>query len=459
MAKLNTKTAAEPRYTHEGAKAVKVNPHLELRRSVMSCMLWEGEFYEDGVSIAKRIADLVPKVKPESVASLAIEARNRGKLRHVPLWLVINMAMYNTHKRFVKDTLYEVIQRPDELTEALSIYWKNGKKPIAVSIKKGLAKAFTKFNRYSLGKYNQNNDIKLKDVLFLCHAKPKDNEQAQLWKDLIDGSLEFPKDAWERALSETGADKKEVWKKLLVDKKLGALALLRNLRNMLTSNIDTSLIKEALLNMSVERVLPFRFITAARYVPKLEPELEQAMFKCLDGIEKLPGKTILVIDVSGSMSGRIGGKSELSRLDSAAALAILAREQCEECVIYTTAGNDYARIHNTKLLPARRGFALRDLVMNAAGKQGGGGIFLTQCLEYIHNQEPDGADRIIVFTDEQDCDTKLSPSKADAFGINNYLVNIASYQNGIGYGKWIHIDGFSEAVISFIYEYERQSFQ
>ena len=240
----------------------------------------------------------MPKVKPESVASLAIEARNRGKLRHVPLWLVINMAMYNTHKRFVKDTLYEVIQRPDELTEALSIYWKNGKKPIAASIKKGLAKAFTKFNRYSLGKYNQNNDIKLKDVLFLCHAKPKDNEQAQLWKDLIDGSLEFPKDAWERALSETGADKKEVWKKLLVDKKLGALALLRNLRNMLTSNIDTSLIKEALLNMSVERVLPFRFITAARYVPKLEPELEQAMFKCLDGIEKLPGKTILVSAVS-----------------------------------------------------------------------------------------------------------------------------------------------------------------
>ena len=42
--------------THEGAPAKHINPELQLRRSVMSCMLWENEFYEDGESIAKRIS-------------------------------------------------------------------------------------------------------------------------------------------------------------------------------------------------------------------------------------------------------------------------------------------------------------------------------------------------------------------------------------------------------------------
>jgi 60 kDa SS-A/Ro ribonucleoprotein len=52
---------ARPR-THEGAPAVWVSPDMALRRSVLACMLWEDEFYEDGVAIADRIRELVPKV-------------------------------------------------------------------------------------------------------------------------------------------------------------------------------------------------------------------------------------------------------------------------------------------------------------------------------------------------------------------------------------------------------------
>ncbi|GAA3748961.1 hypothetical protein [Terriglobus aquaticus] len=109
---------ATPR-THEGAPAVVLSPYQALRRSVMACMLWEGEFYESGVTIASRIRELVPQVDAVSVADLAVEARTRMHLRHAPLLLVREMARYSTHRALVARTLARVIQRADELTDSL----------------------------------------------------------------------------------------------------------------------------------------------------------------------------------------------------------------------------------------------------------------------------------------------------------------------------------------------------
>ena len=75
MARLNTLNLNFAPRTHEGALARHVSPELQLRRSVLACLLWESQFYEDGVEIAGRIAELVPKVAAEKVAALAVEAR------------------------------------------------------------------------------------------------------------------------------------------------------------------------------------------------------------------------------------------------------------------------------------------------------------------------------------------------------------------------------------------------
>ena len=40
-----------------------------------------------------------------------------------------------------------------------------------------------------------------------------------------------------------------------------------------------------------------------------------------------------------------------------------------------------------------------------------------------------------------------------------YMINVASYRNGVGYGKWTHIDGFSESIIDYIREYEKTQFE
>src|ERR1700743_427559 len=107
---------AAPR-THEGSPARLLTDEQALRRSVLSCMLWENEFYENGVEIAGRIRELVPRVEAEKVAALAVEARVRMKLRHAPLLLVREMARHATHRAFVAEMLERVIQRADELAE------------------------------------------------------------------------------------------------------------------------------------------------------------------------------------------------------------------------------------------------------------------------------------------------------------------------------------------------------
>lgn len=440
--KLNTPIRREPIFTAEGAKASHINSEQELRRSVMACMLWEDSFYESGVSIASRIAALIPTVRAEAVAAMAVEAREQMKLRHVPLLIVREMARHKTHRALVAETLARVIQRPDELSEFLSIYWKEKKTPIAKQVKKGLAAAFQKFNAYSLAKYNRAGAIKLRDVLFLCHAKPKDDAQAVLFKQLVDGTLATP-DTWEVELS-ASKDKAGSWTRLVAEKKLGALALLRNLRNMQEAGIPDPALREALAEMKVERVLPFRFISAAKHAPQLEPELEAAMFKCVADIPKLAGVTILCIDTSGSMSSKVSGKSDISRRDAAAALAMLLREICE-------AGSIIAFGTDAGLVPPRRGFALNDAI--GSGLYGHGTDVGRACAlaAQVFGRLTEGTPaRIIVITDEQSATPVGPPPK----GCRGYFINVASEKNGVGYGPWTHLDGWSAAVVSYIQAFE-----
>ena len=435
MAKVNVKR--NPIYTHEGAVAKRINPEQQLKRSVMACMLWENTFYESGVSIAERIASFVPKVNSTRVAMMAIEAREKMKLRHAPLLLLRELARFKGTT--IAKTLTRVIQRPDEITEFLAMYWKDGKCPLSAQVKKGLAGAFNKFDEYALAKYNRDGKVKLRDALFLSHAKPADAAQSVLFKKLVDNTLAVP-DTWEVGLS-AGGNKKEIFTRLLKEGKLGALALLRNLRNMEQANVDRTVIKDALSAMKVDRVLPFRFIAAARYAPYLEPQLEDALFRCIAGKEKLPGRTVLLIDVSGSMESEISGKSQMTRMEAACGIGMLARELCDDAMIMTFS-------NELEQVPPRKGFALSDAIVRS---QPHGGTYLGNAVRVILSKNR-YIDRIIVITDEQSHDRVPDP------GIKNaYMINVGSYKNGVGYGPWTHIDGFSEAVLDYIVEFEKHN--
>ena len=413
MARLNLLNLGYQPRTHEGAPARHLSPEHQLRRSVMACLLWESQFYEDGVEIAGRIAELVPKVPAEKVAALAVEAREQMKLRHAPLLIVREMARHATHRRLVAETLERVIQRADELAEFVAIYWKDGRAPLSAQVKKGLAAAFPKFDEYQLAKYDRGGPIKLRDVLFLSHAKPRDAEQAGVWKKLVWGRLATP-DTWEVALSESGknseggdgqkSDKREAWERLLREQKLGALALLRNLRNMREAGVDEPLVIEALGAMNASRVLPFRFLAAARHAPHFEEALEQAMLKSVASQAKLPGRTIVLVDVSGSMTAPLSKRSEMQRTDAAYGLAVLVREIAEKAAVYSFSDRVVE-------VPARRGFALRDAIDVSQPHQG---TLLGAAVESLNKNER--YDRLIVITDEQAHDIG---SRAEGQGIRD----------------------------------------
>jgi len=435
--KTNTAVKLPPVFTAQGAPAAHINPEQELRRTVASCLLWESGFYECGESIADRIKGLVPKCRPAFVAACAVEARTAMKLRHVPLLLVREMARHPEHRLLVAKLLPDVIQRADELSEFLSIYWLDGKnQPLSKQVKTGLATAFGKFNEYALAKYNRDGAVKLRDVLFLCHAKPKDDEQAALWKRLVDGKLATP-DTWEVELS-GGADKKATFERLMAEGKLGALAFLRNMRNMREAAVSQDLVVGYASAVDITRVLPFRFIAAARAVPAWENILEPMMLRACEGRDKLPGKTVVLLDVSGSMDAPISSKSDLQRIDAACGVAILLRELCEDVEMFTFSNQVVS-------VAPRRGFALRDAIVTS---QPHGGTYLGKAVGALDAQRK--YDRLVVLTDEQSADRVPAPAG------KGYIINVASNKNGVGYGPWVHIDGWSEAVIDYLQELENQ---
>lgn len=453
--KTNVYTPQPPVFTHGGAVGSEITAEQELRRSVMACLLWEDGFYESGVSIAKRIADLVPKCRPDFVAACAYEARHTMHLRHVPLLLMTRMARYASHKTILKRLIPDVISRPDELSEFMAIYWKDGKQFISNPVRRGLAKAFEKFNEFSLAKYNGGTPaVKLRDVMFLAHPKRAKEDlpaESALYERKYDngvGHVHRHKgvlnklanntlatvDTWETALS-AGADKKETFERLMREKALGGLAFLRNLRNMTQAGVPDATLAAYAQVANFDRVLPFRFLAAARVVPALEHIIEPPMLKVTEGQPKFAGKTIVLVDVSGSMKSAVSGKSDITRLDAACGVAILLRELCNDVSVYTFS-------ERTVQVAPRRGFALRDAIVSS---QAHGGTYLGLAVEAI-NKLPYG--RIIVITDEQSADSVPAPKG------KGYVINVASNKNGVGYKQWMRIDGWSEGVIRYIQAYE-----
>lgn len=461
MASTNRRVRASYTTNDAGTVVPTIAVDKQLRRLVLASMLFEDAAYIDGVTHAEAVKAAVAKADPKAVASLAIEARTKYMLRHIPLFLMRRLA--RTGKLKAAD-LFAVIQRPDEIGEFISLYWKGGKQPLSNQVKKGIAMAFTDgpFSEYTFAKWDKNSAaVSLRDALFLTHPKPKTSEQEALFKKIANKELKTP-DTWEVALS-GGADKRATFERLMAENKLGALAFLRNLRNMRESGIAIEALASYGAKLDVSKVLPFRFVAAAKACPELRLLMQAMMLKSIQSQKKLSGRTILVVDTSGSMGAAIGYKSDMTRIQAAGAMAAIAKEMCEDVVIYATAGNDGARYHATVPISddgrrSLRGMDLVDYLSSHELRQkiGGGGIFFTQAMDYIANvEEGKPVDRVIVFTDEQDTSRSgraYNPATAKRLAPagRNYIINVGSNTNGINSAEWETITGFSEAVFDYI---------
>jgi hypothetical protein len=447
MGSLNKSNRGTGPKTYEGSPASIIKPLEQLRRAVMTCLLWEDQFYIDGQGIADLVKTLIPKVSAEDAREVLLQAKWENKLRHMPLYLLTLMAKQGWLK---KEDVAGVITRPDDMTELLSLYWKEGKRPLDHQLMKGLASAFGKFDEYQLAKYSRDKVVKLRDVLRLARPKPKDDAQSDLWKRLLNDKLKTP-DTWEVAISACGNDnvkKVAEFTRLITEKeinektgkeqnKLGDLAFLRNLRKMREVGVSEDVIRNSFGGRRWGWIIPYQFITAAAHNPTLEDVLEQAMFKCLGEQEPIEQKTSLLVDVSGSMDAPLSQKSEVNRRDVAISLAVLLREICKDVKLYTFNQD----LHE---IPPRRGFALRDILNNF-----GGGTSMWEAVRKAGRIRRN--DVMVVITDEQ---TQDSGRYADANAGLLVIINVASYQNGVAYEKGVvHVSGWSDSIISWIREY------
>ena len=422
--------------TQEGGAAVKVSPINTLRRAVLCCMLWEDTYYKTATEIVKMIRENAMKVSAEDLRVVMFDAKFNSKLRHTPLFLVCIQA---ERRELKAATVAQFCTRPDDMTELLSLWWKDGKRPIPSQMRKGLALAFKKFDAYQLQKYNRDKAVKLRDVLMLVRPKPDNEEQSKLWKSLLEKTL-APANTWETKLS-GGADAKQTFETLITEKKLGSLAFLRNLRNIVQADVPAAVIRKGFETLNFQKILPFQFIAAARHNPNLEPLIEKRMLEALRGMFDIAGDNVLLVDVSGSMDSKLSDKSELRRLDAACGLAILLRAACVNIRVFTFSDGIVE-------VPARGGFALRDAI---CASQPMGGTRLGLAVKYVNdNVKPD---RLFVLTDEQSADAVPSPLGT------GYMINVASEACSVGFGRWNRVFGWSENVVSFIVELERQALQ
>ena len=252
---------------HEGELAYRLSPEMELYTAVVTASLSD-KFYEAGSEQMNRILQLVSKVSPEFVARLAVYTRTEMHLRSVPLLLVVALAKVHSGDDLVARTVERVVQRADEIMELLMCYQllnpSEGRKKLGKlshQIQVGLQHAFNNFDEYQFAKYNRFNlEVKLRDALFIVHPKAKDDAQQAIFNKIVEDKLSVPY-TWETELSALGQVKydneqdrkdafREKWEELIISRKVGYMALLRNLRNMLVSGVSPVLMDQVCTYLS-----------------------------------------------------------------------------------------------------------------------------------------------------------------------------------------------------------------
>lgn len=434
--------------------AGKYTDYELLRRVTLANLLFESNYYQSSDAIMKQIENLVPKVTAEQVINLAIECRFEQKLRHTPLWLLLLVSEY--HKgASIKEPLARICNRPDMLMDLLGmIKVRKGKmKPIPKGIKKGMALAFNNYDEYQLAKYKKSNlEISLVDVVNLVHPKPTEKNAVAL-KILVDDKLGAA-NTWETALS-SGADKAEIFARMIDEGSLGSLAMLRNLRNMIESGVARQTIKKGLKCVQSRMLTPLNFLAAQRNAPEYTADINDALERCFSFKEgKIQGTTILAVDVSGSMGGLTSETSKFSRLDLAFAMAATASYMFEDLILVFTAGSDTFRKGEHIVWDNAKGLGIFQDFTSIKQRVGSGGIFTYQLCEWLKEKGySKDAERLVVISDSQDIDAHFHQKKKPDTSPykSSYIIDISTHTHGIKTGVWTaEINGWSDKVFHYI---------
>lgn len=463
MSRFNTKVS-NTTVNLAGGKAIKMGAEQELLHAVLTTFL-EDKFYESGEDRLERIKQLVLSTKPEFVAKLAYVARKEFNLRSVPIVLLGELSKAHRGDSLVRKAIEKTVARVDDLTELVA--YLDCKLP--KQVKRGIRRSLYKFSPYQLAKYRgEGKTVRLVDVFNLVHPNPKfaSEEQRIAWKKLIKGELKTTGQTWESVIS-ASKDKKSDWEKLIRENKLGYMALLRNLNNLINSGVN-----EEVLNMALGRLtnreeirkskqLPFRFVTAYDNVSgnrKVTDAISIAMDYAVDNTPELNGKTLIAIDCSGSMDGR---PMEVASIFGA---TLAKANTSADLILYDTEVYEFNFSSRTPVI---------DLAKRIQKEARGGGTDTSLVFKYAE-ETGKKYDRIIIISDNESWQDSYSSWGYYVGGgsqaqYNKYKenMNVDPFVYAIdvqGYGtkdlsspKCIHLAGWSDRLLDFIGIYEKGS--
>jgi len=461
MAKFNGSNVGINRTVNkDGYPAYKMKDKDRLVTQVLTTFFGEPKFYGDNSNeiVASAQEIICCSGHADFVAKLAVYARKVFNMRSVSHVLTAVLANCKEGKAVVRKLIPAVVVRADDVTEILSAYLSMFGKPIPNSLKRGIGDAFKCFTEYSLAKYKgDGKSLSMKDVLRICHPKPTTKSQSDLWKRCIDGVLETP-NTWETQLSAHG-NNAETWTKLLDDNSLGYMALLRNLRNLLQANLDSVHYNAVFARIADRdavkhsRQLPFRFLSAWRELQeigssKVFDALETALDYSVENMEKLPGKTCIVVDVSGSMSSSISARSTIRCSDISRLLGVMAAHICDDSIFL--AFDDYIYI---PAISSKGSILSQAMSIRYPGNGTNMHLPIQHLIEHKMN-----VDRIIILSDNE-----------VNRGMNTVQQDVNEYRNTVNKDVWVHaidlqgygtqqflgsrtniIAGWSEKVLDFI---------
>lgn len=441
-----------------GGEAHTQSPELELVSLLLTSFANES-YYRSAKDTFTRLKELIKVCDKKFVAQAAVYARTKIGMRSITHVVASELGKYISGEKWAKDFYTAIVYRPDDMMEIAS-YHSEQKGKISNAMKKGFAKAFDKFDRYALAKYRgEGKGFKLVDMVNLVHPKPVEKNEDAL-NALVAGELKSF-GTWETELTLAGQTatseeekigfKREVWVKLIKEKKLGYFALLRNLRNIIEQApevIDEAL--AALVNeTSIKRslVLPFRFLTAFDEIQKMSPSsavrktllaINTAVDIAVNNVPKFDGETLVVLDVSGSMrTVSIGNKSPhvIGALFSA---VLIKSNNCDFMMFADDA--EYRNINS-----ADSTMTIANSIRFSSGGTDFHNIFRTANKKY---------DRIIILSDMQGWVGYYSPAKEFSAYKSKYDANPFVYSFDLqNYGtmqfpenKVLALAGFSEKV-------------
>jgi 60 kDa SS-A/Ro ribonucleoprotein len=458
-----------------GGEAYTQGPELELVSLLLTSFV-QDQFYRSADDQMKRIGELLNKVDPKFAAKAAIYTRNVFGMRSITHVLAVEIAKHLSGKEWGKKFFTEVIRRPDDMTEILAYYLsKNKGKSLPNALKKGFAKAFDKFDNFQLAKYKgEGKEVSLVDAVNMVHPKATD-KNAQALEQLIKGELKVT-ETWEAKLSDAGkkADndeelsslKKDAWAGLIREKKLGYLALLRNLRNIMEQAPEV--LDEALASLTNEGFIkksltfPFQYLVAykqfsalnTKEARKVADALSRAIDISCDNIKSLDfgGNTLVVVDNSGSMDSPVAKSEHMKKSELGGLFGIVLAKAINADIMEF---GDSARYINYSLSTSSMDFAANFTRNNKVGHGTDfHSIFQTANKKY---------DRIIIFSDCQGWIGGYTPTSTfnsykNKFGCNPHIYSF----DLAGYGTMqfpenqvYAIAGFSDKVFTIMANLEK----